>query len=179
MATNPPRVELRDYFAGLTEYAFEGVLGIADPPMVDYLAQLLTNFIRSDALYRYRNLAGRRLEQVADMWVEANSRVGAARRDLHRHIGDFTLFWTGVYPEALPRLRGPDRKDQFVDYREQGILAYRIASTLRECESDEECELLERLSHQYDVCMEGLAEVRREWDRRGPGGEMGRVIIVE
>lgn len=179
MAADPPRVELRDFFAGLTEYAFEGVLGIADPPMVDYLAELLTNFVRADALYRYRNLAGRRLEQVADMMAEANSRVGSARRDLHRHIGDFTLFWTGVYPEALPRLRGPDRKDQFIDYREQGILAYRIASTLRESDGDEECQLLERLSHQYDVCMEGLAEVRREWDRRSPGDDSGRVIIVQ
>lgn len=179
MATNPPRVELRSFFAGLTEYAFEGVLGIADPPMVDYLADLLTSFVGSDALYRYRTMAGARLEQVADLMAEAHTRQGAAKRELHRHIGDFTLFWTGVYPEALLYLRGPDRKDHFIDYREQGILAYRLASTLYDEAGTGESQLFERLSHQYDACMEGLAEVRREWDRRLPGNDAGQVIIVE
>ena len=28
-----------------------------------------------------------------------------ARREVHRHIGDFTLFWTGVYPEALREMQ--------------------------------------------------------------------------
>ena len=35
------------------------------------------------------------------MMVEAEARIGDARREVHRHIGDFTLFWTGIYPEAL------------------------------------------------------------------------------
>ena len=42
---------LRRYFAGVTEFAFETRLGVADPPLVDYLSDLLTRFIRTDAVY--------------------------------------------------------------------------------------------------------------------------------
>jgi hypothetical protein len=41
----------RRFFTGLTEYAFAARLGVADPPLVDYIAELLVRFIRSDELY--------------------------------------------------------------------------------------------------------------------------------
>ena len=55
--------------------------------------------------------------------------TGRTRREYHRHIGDFTLFWTGVYPEMLRRLQSLLSKDRFVDYCEQGKRSYYIAST--------------------------------------------------
>ena len=91
---------------GICEYVFEGRLGLADPPLVDYLSDLMLRFARLDSVHRVRNLAGRPVVEVADMLTEAESRIGLARRDVHRHIGDVTLFWTGVYPESLPKLQG-------------------------------------------------------------------------
>ena len=98
-ANRPPETLVR-FFAGLTEYAFETRLGVADTQLIDYLTDLLARFVRYDALLSLRNLTGRRLDEVADMLMEAEARVGDARRQAHRHIGDFTLFWTGVYPES-------------------------------------------------------------------------------
>ena len=40
--------KLRDFFGGLTEHTFEARLGIADPPLVDYLVELLVRFIRTE-----------------------------------------------------------------------------------------------------------------------------------
>ena len=100
------------------------------------------------------------------------------RREAHRHIGDFTLFWTGVYPEALPRLCGRGRKDQFVDYCQQGKRAYHIASTIRSDDADPQCDVLERLSHDFEMCIYGLGEVRREWERRDPGGSSRPWLVV-
>ena len=92
---------------------FESQLGVADPPLVDYLSDLMLRFARLDTVHRVRNLAGRPVVEVADMLSEAESRIGLARRDVHRHIGDVTLFWTGVYPESLPQAAGR---------REEGLL---------------------------------------------------------
>lgn len=78
----------------------------------------------------------------------------------YRHIGDYTLFWTGLYPEALRR-RGP-RAAGLDDYRVAGKRAYWIASTCA-ADADADRTLLERLSADYDTCAEGLAEVRRAW----------------
>jgi len=169
---------LRRYFAGLAEHTFLTELGLADPPLVDYLSDLLARFARYDAIYRLRDLAGRRLEEVAQMMVEAQERVGEARREVHRHIGDFTLFWAGVYPEALRCLQRTDTADHLLDYCQQGKRAYWIASLIETDSEDEApCPLLERLSLQFELCAYGLGEVRRSWER-GDGEGLGRPYLI-
>jgi hypothetical protein len=168
---------LARFFSGVCEYVFEGRLGVADPPLIDYLSNLMIRFARLDTVHRVRNLAGRPVLEVADMLAEAESRIGLARRDVHRHIGDVTLFWTGVYPESLPRLRAVEKKDFFVDYCAQGKRAYYIASTIdTDRQEDAPNELLQRLSHQFEMCAYGLGEVRREWERRDEA-EAKRLLI--
>lgn len=165
------------YFTGLCEFIFESKLGVADPPLVDYISDLMLRFARLDTVHRVRNLAGRPAVEVVDMLAEAENRVGLARRDVHRHIGDVTLFWTGVYPESLPRLRSAETKDYFVDYCAQGKRAYFIASTIdTDREEDASNELLIRLSAQFELCAYGLGEVRREWERRDDEETRGLVI---
>ncbi len=109
---------LRRLFAGLTEHAFIETLGVADPPLTDYLSGLLSRFIHMNAVYRLKDVAGKQLHEVVDMVAEAEAMPpeGRTRREIHRHIGDFALFWTGVYPEALKQLRSVYTKDHFVDY---------------------------------------------------------------
>lgn len=168
---------LARFFFGVCEYVFEGRLGVADPPLIDYLSNLMIRFARIDTVHRVRNLAGRPVLEVADMLSEAESRIGLARRDVHRHIGDVTLFWTGVYPESLPKLRAVEKKDFFVDYCAQGKRAYYIASTI-ETDRDEDTpnEILQRLSDQFEMCAYGLGEVRREWERQGDD-ECRRLVV--
>ncbi len=164
--SHPENNPLRRFFAGLTEYAFEGRLGVADPALIDYITELLTRFLHFDALHCVRNPTGRRLDQVVDMLAEAEARVGDARREVHRHIGDYALFWTGLYPEAIQRMSRCGMKDGLLDYRQTGKRAYLIASTIASSNAQIENELLERLSHDFELCAYGLGEVRREWQRR-------------
>jgi len=167
---------LSRFFSGLCECVFEGQLGVADPPLIDYLSQLMLRFARLDTAQRVRNLAGKPVVEVADMLSEAESRIGLARRDVHRHIGDVTLFWTGVYPESLQQLRSVEKKDYFVDYCSQGKRAYYIASTIQtDRREDTPNEILHRLSEQFELCAYGLGEVRREWERR----DDDRTLLVE
>src|SRR5262245_54396978 len=114
----PANHPLRRLFAGYAEHTFVGVLGVGDPPVIDYLAELLSRFIHREDVYRLRGEGGRRLEEVADMMLQAEGlpAAGRTRREVFRHIGDFTLFWTGVYPEALERMRSRMTKDFFIDY---------------------------------------------------------------
>jgi hypothetical protein len=156
---------LRRFFAGLTEYAFYTRLGVTDPPLVDYLAELLVRFVRADELYPVRTPRGERLVQVSDMLAEAQHREGPARRQVHRHIGDFTLFWTGVYPEVVDGMRRGN-KDALIDYQQQGKRAYWIASTIPVERETAPADILKRLSEQFELCVYGLSEVRRQWEER-------------
>jgi hypothetical protein len=166
-----PDHPLRRLFAGLTEQTFITTLGVADPPLTDYLSGLLSRFVHIDAIWRLRDARGRRLEEVADMMLEAEGLPeGRTRREVHRHIGDFTLFWTGVYPEALRRLRSAMTKDHFIDYCAQGKRSYYIASTFEEDPFRDEAPVLRRLSEEFELFAYGLSQVRRQWERI-PGAE--------
>ncbi len=167
MAHVPASHPLRRLFAGLTEQTFLTQLGIGDPSLIDYLSELLSRFIHMDAVYRLKSARGKGLEEVADMLLEAEAlpAEGRTRREVYRHIGDFTLFWTGVYPEALSRLRSALTKDSFIDYCEQGKRSYYIASTFEEDPYHEEAPVLRRLSQEFEICAYGLTQVRHEWER--------------
>lgn len=155
---------LRHLFAGSCEYAFEAELGVVDPPLVDYLVDMLIRFARTDAFSPTRDPQGRRLSRITELIAEADQREGRPRRDLHQHIGDVTLFWTGVYPEALPRLQAIDSPDFFVDLPEQGRRCYLIAGEFDEPQCEQEAFVFRRIADEYRVCQEGLSLARRQWE---------------
>src|SRR3954471_13363929 len=91
----PQSHPLHRLFRGLTEDAFMRELGIGDPSLVGYVAELLASFVPSQAVWRLRDHQGRQLTQVTAMLAEAEAATDAdRRRECHRHVGDFTLFWT-------------------------------------------------------------------------------------
>ena len=67
---------LRRWFGGLTEQTFLTTLGVADPPLMDYLSDMMSRFISFDALFRLRNLKGKPLEEVVDMVLDALHAAG-------------------------------------------------------------------------------------------------------
>jgi hypothetical protein len=146
--------DLDRFFRGLTENAFHGQLGVVDPPLVEYVATLLVRFIRSDGLRVFPCRTAAERDRLARLIGDAPPAAAAAD---YRQIGDATLFWAGVYPEAL-------RRFQSLDYRAVGRRAYWMASTLEPADAAAERLLLERLSSEYDICVAGLAEVRRAWN---------------
>src|SRR4051794_5882071 len=101
----PAEHPLRRLFAGLAEHAFFSRLGVADPAPIDYLSAPLPRFAHVAAVSRRGGGQGGPLTELVDMILEAEQLPagGRTRREYYRHVGDFALFWTGVYPEALDR----------------------------------------------------------------------------
>jgi hypothetical protein len=155
---------LRQLFNSLVDGAFLNVVGCYDSEVTAYLAGILTDFIHVKRVYKVKNLSGRSLTEVADMLVEADVRLNATsfnrEREVHKHIGDFTLFWTGLYPDALPKLQSSCRKDQLLDYVEQGKTSYAIAASHDYGIYREQSKVLKRLSDDFEVCLYGLNAVR-------------------
>jgi hypothetical protein len=102
-------LELNRFFDRAIRAAFHD-LGVADDAAADYLAGMLTRFVRTENLFP-RGTAVPRLESVVDMLLE----IQQAWRDdvpgfsperevtVRRHIGDYTLFMTGLFPERVRR----------------------------------------------------------------------------
>jgi hypothetical protein len=101
---------LRRLFTELVERRFFCDLSLRDSRVAGYVSDLLTQFTRMDNLYPVCDARGRRLEEVGEMLTESNpllSEVGCFERErsVRKHIGDFTLFWVGMFPESLARRR--------------------------------------------------------------------------
>jgi hypothetical protein len=160
----PESHPLHRLFRGLTENTFMSELGIGDPPLVQYVAELLAGFVASQSLWKLRDVQGRPLVEVTAMVAEAEATGDTDRkRECHRHVGDYTLFWTGVYPEALGHLRRTCSPDALINYQEQGKRSYYVASRLSS--GSFTSSVLRRLSDQFELCAFGLSCVRREWEK--------------
>ena len=95
-------------------------------------------------------------------------RPAKPKREIHRHIGDFTLFWTGVYPETL-RPRGQSDVDRLDVYLRTGKRSYGIASELTPAGVQPPPEVLAQLSEQFECCVHGLHLVRAGWEQLSHG----------
>ncbi len=166
---------LHRLFRGLTEYTFQAELGIADSRLVDYVAHLLARFVPSENVWTLRDAEGRRIVELAAMVAAATSARESERAACLRHVGDVTLFWTGVFPEAFETRAARRAAQSLSDCQQQGKRSYFLASTY--CESDDAA-TLRRLSAEFELCAFGLSRVRREWERQEPPPGGPRLAIV-
>ncbi len=170
-ADDPPeRGTLDKFFRGLNEFIFHSKLGVVDVQLVEYLNDMMMRFVRVESFHRVRKNNGKPVTEVFQMLYEAEKRIGLAKREVHRHIGDFTLFWSGMYPESLRKSKPDSSADWFKDYCRHGKRAYAIAAQIEGGEDRPSSDLLHRLSEHFELCAYGLREVRREID---DGSETG------
>ena len=166
---------LRRLFAGLVEQAFCTEVGLCNPVLTGYLADLLVDFTHIDRLNAIRNAQGKRLEQVAAMLAVMSEEIPADAverdRQLYRHLGDYALFWAGLYPEQLRNTRRRTT-DILIDYVSQGKRSYAIVSELAGENDVPPASLFHDLSEDFESCLYGLGLIRRNWEQRTrPRGE--------
>jgi hypothetical protein len=165
---------LRKLFDGIIEQVFMVDLGICEPGVTEYLGRLLADFIHMDRIYRLRGVDGAAIRELSRMEAEAVlagvDDATARTRLVNQYIGDFTLFWTGVYPEHL-RARFQGGIDRLHPYLVQGKRSYGIASELSDTGVEPPAGVLQQLSEQFEYCVHGLHLVRASWERlaEGPG----------
>ncbi len=150
------------FFERVTRRSFHD-LALDDPPVVSYLTDLLTRFARSEALYAVRDLPGRRLDTVADSLLaiqrgwewESPDFHPEAEQTLRRHIGDYTLFMTGVFREHVERLAVTSY------YLHEGRRAYRFVSETARAGGRADAPLYRRLSDRFEHFAGALSYARK------------------
>lgn len=168
----PENHSLRRLFGSLTERCFTEKLGWPDLNVTEYVSNLLVHFTHQDNLYKIRNQQGETVETVVDLLYESEVLLEAQsvdqERDVHRHIGDFTLFMAGLFPEYLKRLKSAGliyHKDFLVDYVKTGKRSYGIVAHYPEEEGGDHAPLFRKLSENFELCVTGLGFVRSDLER--------------
>ncbi len=163
---------LRQLFRLLTERNLAGKLGYEDPDVIEYLTDLLTDFTHIDNVYKIRSVSGQRVEEVAELLLEGDLLHGASsierEREVHKHIGDYTLFIAGIFPEAIQRWRGRRiqlSRDAMIDYVKTGKRSYHIVAEFAFGVYGDVAPLYRKLSEQFELCVFGLGYVRSDLDQ--------------
>ncbi len=161
---------LQDLFTELVQRNFQETLRLTDPELILYLADLLTQFHRSDTLFKIRDTRGHRIEDVGEMLIASNPLLDGPsfdwEREVRKHIGDFTLFFAGLFPEALNhwRLRRL-RLDVLVDYIATGKESYTIVSAFNQFEYRHDARFFRKMAEEFERCVFGLNLVKQDLAR--------------
>ena len=131
----------------------------------DYVTGLLIQFVQTEQLFAIRDPFGRPLTSIYEMLGEADVLLNAdsfeRERQVHKHIGDYILFWTGVNPDFLNRIKLDDGRDLVCDYTRQGKESYHVVSTFDYSPYDSEAPVFRKLSEGFEGIAYALGHVRR------------------
>ena len=146
---------IRTFFRQLTERGM-GQLNLHDPDTIQYITNLLTEFVQIENQYRFKDESGRRVEYLFEMLTECSREMSpTVRRDCYKHLGDLTLFNLGLFPESLThghRTVSPDY------YAEAGRRSYTIVAEMDS--SRRNTIVYRKLSEQFEQCVYGLNWVK-------------------
>lgn len=130
-----------------------------------YLTQLLAEFVRTDSLYKIANREGQRLESIIEMLAEGDVRLNAnsfeREREVHKHIGDFILFWSSVHPKHLQRLK----LESYLigcDYAVRAKDSYHLVSTFNHPPYQAEAPVFAKLAQEFEAFQFVLRLVGRD-----------------
>lgn len=165
------RHPLRQLFHEVVAGCYATHSGINDPEVTSYVGDLLTEFTAAENLYRIRDPEGKPVKAVREMVAASDPVFGAAasfdeEREVRRHIGNYALFATGMYPESMQLWRHSG-ESSFLEMVRTGKESYYIVSQFDLFEYKNEAPLFARLSDEFERCMHGLKFVREELDRMG------------
>jgi hypothetical protein len=159
---------LEPFFHQVVRNSYEGKLGLHDPDVTGYVAQLLCEFSQAENLYKVCDEAGRPIEELTEMMAASDPVHGTAssfdaERAVRKHIGDYALFVAGMYPEAMGSNRRLRRHHPSLEELiHAGKESYYIVSQFNLFEYEQEAPLFARLSDSFERCILGLTLVREE-----------------
>ena len=164
----PESHALQELFQGLVGRHYGEEIGIRDPQIVAYVSHLLAEFCDADQLYKIHNATDRPLADVGEMLLESDPVYGPApsfdrERQVRKHIGDYALFFTGMFPESINQFRlRNQRLENFVDWMKAGKDSYYIVSKFEHFEYAKVAPLFAMLSKNFEGCVYGLNMVKND-----------------
>jgi hypothetical protein len=93
--------KLQTFFHNVIRQSF-WQLGINDSTVTRYVADVLTDFAKSENLYRMRSRTGKRMESMVEVLSKhADTPMDEARllreRSMRKYLGDYALFMSGIF----------------------------------------------------------------------------------
>src|ERR1700741_2151193 len=155
----PESHPLQDLFQDLVGRHYAEEIGIRDPQVVAYVSHLLAEFCDAEQLFKIHNAFNRPRSDVGEMLLESDPVYGPApsfdrEREVRKHIGDYTLFFAGMFPESINHYRlRRQRLENLVDFIRAGKESYYIVSKFDQFEYARLAPLFGQLAREFECCV--------------------------
>ncbi len=160
---------LLEFFGGAVQRAFDPIVGLRDGDIQIYVAALLAEFHARSGLWNLQGPDGKDLVRIGELLVEADPVRGNApsfdrEREVRKHIGDYALFFTGVFPGGPTPARGrlASYPKDLTGIVEAGKESYLAVALFDRYVHPAEAPLFFKLSQRFELCAAGLHRVARE-----------------
>jgi len=159
------RISTHFYFYILVRQVFRRS-GIEERKVADYVAEVLADFSKAEQMQLRVNGQGRPLDYFFEMLSALQTADETTRFFIRAHIGNHSLFMSGVFPDRIRRRAEHKGAPDLKYYEELGVASYRAARD-------------HRLAHKYDVAevYDVLAE-RFQTTRRALNDLGDRLITI-
>jgi hypothetical protein len=167
----PESSPLQTFFKEVVERNY-GEVGLRSSEVHAYVANLLAEFCETDTLYKIKNADGRPLCDLGEMMLESDPIYGPApsfdrERQVRKHIGDYALFFSGMFPQSLNHYRlRKTRMEQLIDFVKAGKESYYIVSKFEHFEYAKVAPLFRKMSQEFEKLVYGLNQVKNELEER-------------
>lgn len=144
-------------------------LGLQDATIASYVADVLTDFARSENLFRVRARTGRKVDSVVEILAQQTPSTLADESDVLRersrrkYVGDYALFMSGIFRQYV------EGKGFLEYYLKEGSRSYRTVSELDLSLYRTGYFLFEELAGKFEYYSGALDYVRKACFATAPG----------
>ena len=167
METRSGDNKLKGFFLNVVRQSF-WQLGINDAMVANYVADVLTEFARTDNLYRIRSQRGRKVDSVVEMLAAsadepADQDAILTERSRRKYVGDYALFMSGIFRKHV---EGSGSLDYYI---QEGSRSYWTVSELDLSLYRTGYFLYQELSKKFEYYSGALDYTRKAYFASAPG----------
>ena len=160
--------EIRSFFGKLVKMSFFDLGKAQDSIAATYLTDMLTEFARTEKLYKIQDSSGRKIQTIVEMLIEAEGikdEQTESEREVRKYVGDFALFMSGVFRDYV------NRGSYLRYYMDEGMKSYFAVSKLDLEMGKGDPIMFSRLSREFEFYSGALDYMRKVYFSRVTPGD--------
>ena len=131
---------------------------LGDPKVINYIANMLSLFVKTDRLYRIQRHDEQTAAYLTDMITEAQNANSRRQFIVYAHIGNYSLYLTGIFPQAIEYR--PVNMQFYIDFGREYYAHASAHAMAREYQLEE---VFFRLSIMFEVYQNALNHLAKQY----------------
>ncbi len=149
---------IRSFFGKLVKMSFFDLGKQQDSVEAAYLTDMLTEFARTEKLYKLQDSKGENIETIVEILLETRNvpeEQTESEREVRKYVGDFSLFMSGIFRDYV------NRGSYLKYYMDEGMKSYFVVSRIDLEMGKGDPIMFSRLSREFEFYSGALDYMRR------------------